>query len=141
MLRILEHERGLAAAEQLQKRLAERLIDRLKLRGEDALHLPRHVGDDAGQFALGLENIVPLAGEEAVARVHAREFVDRANVRRAQCADIASQFGDLPVGLRHVLDRLAQRLGRRAAELIIVPELVEDLLFLHVRRELFLLEA
>ena len=141
MLRILEHERRLAAAEELQKRLAERLIDRLKLRGENALHLPRHIGDDAGQLTLGLEDIVPLAGKEGVARVHAREFVDRTEVRRTQRTDAAAQFGDAAAGLGHVLDRLAQRLGRRAAELVIVPELVEDLLFLHVGRELFLLKA
>ena len=141
MLRILEHERRLAAAEELQEGLAERLIDRLKLRGEDALHLPRHIGDDAGQLTLGLEDIVPLTGEESVARVHAREFVDRTEVRRAQRADAAAQLGDAAAGLGHVLDRLAQRLGRRAAELVIVPELVEDLLFLHVGRELFLLKA
>ena len=94
MLRILEHERRLAAAEELQEGLAERLIDRLKLRGEDALHLPRHIGDDAGELTLGLENIVPLTGEESVARVHARELVDRTEVRRAQRADAAAQIGD-----------------------------------------------
>ena len=57
--------------------------------------------------------------------------------------DIVSSMCMVAEGVKttQAVHRLAQRLGRRAAELIIVPEFIEDLLFLHVGRELLLLEA
>ena len=58
---VLQLQPGLAAAEQLQKRLLKALVEQPELLGEDLRHLAGDLVDDARQLLLGLLHVRPLA--------------------------------------------------------------------------------
>ena len=107
---------------------------------EDLLHLAGNVLDNAQEFRLGLVHVAALLGEELIAGVDPLVFVDGAQVRGAQGVDLSPQLGRLPASLGQALHRLAQPLGRAVAQLVAVPQLVQDLFFLHLGGQLLLLD-
>ena len=88
-----------------------------------------------------MQHVVALAGEVFIALVHARVFVDRAEVRRAKRRDLPPQLRDALVGAGGAfdLDALLRRRGRR--QLVGIPKPVDELLFLQLARGLFLLQS
>ena len=100
---VLELERGLAAAEQLQKRLLEALADQRELFFKDDGHLACDAVDHADKLTLRLFHIVALGREVSVARIHALEFLDRADVDRAKAADGALELADAAARLSDAL--------------------------------------
>ena len=113
----------------------------MKAGSEDLLHLSRDLIDDADKLALGLLHVVALLRQKLIAGVDALIFLDGAEVWRTEGADLTAELGDLLVRLGQIFHGLAQGVGRAVAQLIVFPELVEDLFFLHLRAELFLLDA
>lgn len=77
-------------------------------------------------------DIVTLAGEEIISRADTLILLDSADVRRAEGGYPAAQLGDALGLLLQVFNRLAQLLSGRIRKLVVFPELVEYLLFLHV---------
>ena len=138
---ILELEPRLAAAEELEKRLLKRLVEQPELFGEDLRHLVGQLVDHARQLAHGALDVRALLGEVGIARVHALELLDRADIRRAESLDIAGELRDAARRLRDALQLHALRLRLGMAQLIALPEPVEDLLFLHGRGVQLLLQA
>ena len=137
---VLQNQSRLAAAEKLQEGLPEGGVDGLELGQEHGLHLPGNVPDDVQKLFLRLLHVVPLLAQKLIAAVDAPVFLDGAQVRRAEGVDLPAQLGDLLVGLGQALHRLAQGLGSGMAQLVVLPELIQDLLFLHVRGQLFLFQ-
>ena len=136
----LERELRLAAAEELREGLAEALVYRGELAGEYSSHFPGYVGNYTQQLIFRLLHVVALGGEELVALADARVLVDGAEVRRAEGAHLLLELGYAAVRLCRALDGLTHGLRRAVAELVAVPELVQELLLLHLGGELLLLE-
>ena len=136
---VLKPERGLAAAEELKEGLAEALVYLLEAPDEDLLHLARDLLDDADKLTLSLCHVVALPTEEAIALADSVVFLYRAEVRRTEGVYLTAQLADELVRLRQALHRLAHRLRRSMAQLIVFPELVHYLLFFHVGGKLLLL--
>ena len=137
---VLQLKRGLAAAEELEEGLLKALADESELLLEDDRHLARDVLNDAQQLLLGLFHIVALSGEVGIARVHAVEFLDGADVDIAEAVDLALQFIDAAARLRHALQLDALLLCRGVGQLVALPELIQYLLFLHRGGNALLLE-
>ena len=137
---VLQLERRFAAAEELQKCLLKALSDEGELFFEDTRHLACDALDHADELALCLFHIVALGREVGVARIHALEFLDRADIHRAKAADGPLELTDAAARLLHAfqLDALLLRGGVR--QLVVLPEPVEDLLFLHGARRALLLK-
>ena len=100
---VLQLERRLAAAEELQKCLLKALADQRELLFEDDGHLARDALDHADELALRLFHVVALLGEIGVARVHTLEFLDRADIDRAKTADGTLELADAAARLRDAL--------------------------------------
>ena len=77
-----------------------------------------------------MQHIVALPGKVFIALVHARVFVDRAEVRRAEGGDFAPQLADTLVGARRAFDLDAVLRRRGGRQLVGVPQTVDKLLFL-----------
>ena len=60
VLRVLQLQLGLSAAEHLDEGGLEALVQKLELLGENPGHLPGDAADDALQVRLGLFHVVPL---------------------------------------------------------------------------------
>ena len=100
---ILKLERGLAAAEELQKCLLEALADQRELLFENDGHLACDAVDHADELALRLFHVVALLCQIGVARVHTLEFLDRADVDRAKTADSTLELADAAARLGDAL--------------------------------------
>ena len=127
---ILQLQRGLAAAEELPEGLLETLVEQPELLGEDVGHLPGDLLDDPLQVRLGLLHVVPLARQIGITGVDPLELLDGADVGRAQGVDLLFQLADAAGGLCHALQLDALGLGVGVAELVMLPQPVQDLLFL-----------
>ena len=141
MLRVLQLQPGLAPAEEVPEGVPEGLVDELELPGEDAGHLPGQILDDPHQLPLGLLHVVPLAGEVGVAGVDPVEVLDGLQVHVAKAPDLPLQLVDAAVGLWHALQLDALGHGGGVAELVGLPELVQELLLLPLAGGELLLQA
>ena len=126
VLRLLELQGGLAAAEQLGKGLLERLVDDGKLPGEDGFHLLGDVGDDALQLLLGLEHVVPLVGQVGVPLVDPLELLNGIQVDIAQTGDRLFQLAHPALGLGDALQLHPLGAGGLMGQLIGLPQLVQQ---------------
>ena len=121
---VLEPQRRLAAAEEIQEGLAEAGVDLLEAFDKDLLHLACDVPDDIQQLRLGLVHVGALLREKFIAGIHALIFLDRAEVRRAEGVDLPAQLGHGLACFQNALHRLALGLRGGMAQLIVLPELV-----------------
>ena len=137
---VLQLQRGLAAAEQFAEGGAEGVVNGMEAVEKDALHLAGNVPDDTKQLAFCLLYVIALRRKKLIALAHPLILLDGTQIRCAQRGDLAAQIGDQAVFLRHRLDRLPQGTGLGKGQLVVVPQLVQDLLFLHVGGKLFLLD-
>ena len=131
ILRVLQLQRGGAAAEQLQERGLKGLADELELLPENPRHLLGDILDDPGQFSLGPLHIVPLIRQIGVPGVHPLEFVDGAHIDIAKAPDLPLQLSDAAVGLGDALQLDPLLHSRGMAELVVLPQPVQDLALLH----------
>ena len=69
ILRILQQQLALAAAEHFLKDLAEIVVDLLEFGNENGGHLFGNIPDNALQLPLGVEHIVPLGSQVGIALV------------------------------------------------------------------------
>ena len=127
---VLQLQPGLSAAEELHEGGLEALGEELELLGEDAGHLRRDLSDDLFQIRLGGLHVVPLAGEIGVAGVHPVILLDGADIGGAQGGDVPFQLPDAAGCLGHALqlNPLCLRVG--VVQLVMLPEPVQNLLFL-----------
>ena len=130
ILLVFQLQLRLAAAEQLQEGLLEALVEQLELLGEDHRHLPGDLLNDTQQLVLGLFHVAALLGEVGIAGIDPLELVDGTDIGGAQRLDGPVQLGDAAGGLGDALqlDPLLHSVGM--AELIVLPELVQDSLLL-----------
>ncbi len=138
---VLERERGFAAAEKLKEGLTEVFVNELKLLGEYLLHFACYIVYYTHKFGFCLLDIVTLAGEEVISRADTLVLLDGADIRRAEGGYPAAQLGNALLLLLQVLHRLAQLLSGGIRKLVVFPELVEYLLFLHVGGVFLALES
>ena len=131
ILLILQFQRGFAAAEQFQERLLEAFVDDGELLPENALHFTGDAVDHALQLFLGLFHVVALAGQIFIAGIDPVKFLDGADVRRAEAADLPAQLSDAAIRLGQALQFHALGPGVLIRQLVVVPQAVQDLLFLH----------
>ena len=88
VLRVLQLQLGLTAAEQLHKGLLEALAEKLELLGKNFGHLLRDLPDDAGQLALGFLHVVPLIRQICIPSVDPLELVDGPHIDGAETVDL-----------------------------------------------------
>ena len=131
VLRVLQLQLGLTAAEQLHKGLLEALAEKLELLGKNFGHLLRDLPDDAGQLALGFLHVVPLIRQICIPSVDPLELVDGPHIDGAETVDLPFQLRHPAGRLRDAfqLDPLGLSVGM--AQLIGFPQLIQNLLFLH----------
>ena len=115
------------------------MVDLAELLHKNRGHFLGNVPDDALQLPLGGEHIVPLPGQILVALVDPGVFVDGSQVGGAQAGDLPLQLSDAPVSRRHGFDLPPLFSGGAGGQAVVVPELVNDLLFLHGGGDLLLL--
>ena len=128
---VLQLQPRLAAAEQLQKRLLEALVQQLELLGKNAGHLLGDLVDNAQQLLLGLLHIAALFGQVGISGVHPVELLDGADVGRTQRLDLPVQFGNAPGSLGYALQLDALLHGVAVAQFVALPQLLQDLPLLH----------
>ena len=116
------------------------MVDLLEFGDEDGGHFLGDVPDDALQFPLGGEHIVPLGGKVGIALVHPGVFLDGAQVGGAQGGDFPLQFSNAAIACRDGLDLPPELPGGAGGQTVGIPELVHNLLFLHRGGELLLLQ-
>ncbi len=131
---------GLAAAKQLQEGLGEGGLDGLELLGEDDAHLLGDLGDDALQLGLGPLHVVTLLGQVGIALVDTLILLDGVQIDVAQTGDGSLEFADTALCFPLVLQLHTLLAGRLVGQLIGLPQFVQNLLFFHGGRQLFLLQ-
>ena len=131
VLRVLQLQGGHAAAEELGKSLPKGGVDHTKLLGKNRPHLPGDLGDDLLQLLLGPLDVIPLVGEIGIPLVDPVKLLDGVQVDVAQAGDAPLELPHPLLGLGHALQLLALGPGRLMGELIGLPKLVQNLLFLH----------
>ena len=140
ILRILQLQGGLAAAEELREGLAEGLVDDGELLGKNGFHFGGDVRNDVLQLPLGLLHVVPLVPEVGIPLVDPLELVDGVQIDVAQARDGAFELPNPPLGLGDALQLHPLGPGRLVGELIGLPQLVQNLLLLQCGGDLFLLQ-
>ena len=111
-----------------------------KLLHKNGGHFLGNIPDDAFQLPLGGEHIVPLLREVAVALVDPLVFLNCPQVGRAQSGNLPLELPDPPRTGGNVLN--LSPVGRRRAggQAVGIPQLIDNLLFLHGGSDLFLLQ-
>ena len=140
ILRVLQDQLPLAAAEHLLKHLAEIVVDLSEFFHEDGGHFLCDIPDDALQFPLGCQHIVPLFGEVAVPLIDPGIFIDGAQIGGAQSGDFPFQLSNAFVARGHGIDLTPGLSGGAGGQAIGIPQLIHDLPFLHGGCDLLLLQ-
>ena len=86
-------------------------------------------------------HVVALGGQIFIALGHAGVFVDRAEIRRAEGRNFPAHLGNALVGCREIFNLDSFLFCRAGGQLVGIPELIDDLLFLKLARGLFLFET
>ena len=131
----------MASAEQLQIGLLEGRRNQIELLAENGRHLLDDRCNDALQLAHGLFHVVPLAGEVGIPLVDPLELLDSAHIDVPKAADLPFQLVDPAVGFLRALQLNALFHCGGVAELITLPQLIQDLLLLHAAGVQLLLQA
>ena len=116
-------------------------VDVLELPGEDGLHLPGDLGDDGLQLLFGLLHVVPLVRQIGVPLIHPLELLDGPHVHACpgrRCSFSARRCGGWPWGWTRSPAAGACRL---VGQLIVLPQLVQQLLLLQGGGGLLLLQS
>ena len=116
----------------MQKCLLKRGVDQSELLRKDPAHLPGDLRDNTQQLILGPFHIVPLAGQVGIPFVDHLELLDGPHVHAAQTADLPFQLPDPPVGLCGGLQLDPLLHGGGVAQLVALPQLIQDLFLLHI---------
>ena len=140
LLRIFQHQLTLAAAKHFLKDDTKVMVDLLELFHEDGGHFLGDTTDNALQLPLGVQHILLLLGKITVALVDTGVLLDRAQIRRAQHGDLSLQFRDFPLTGSGRLNHAPLFSGGAGGQLVGIPQLVNDLFFLHGRGLPFLLQ-
>ena len=140
VLRILQNQLTLAAAEHFLEGLTEIMVDFPEFLHKNRGHFRGDVPDDGFQLPLGVQHVIPLGGKIAVALVHPGIFLDGAQIGGAQSGNLPFQLGGAAVACRHILD-VPPELGSSArSQAVGIPELVRNLPLLHGGGDFLLLQ-
>ena len=137
---VLQLQAGGAAAEEVGKGGLEALVDEFELLRENHCHLAGDLLDNARQLLLGLFHVVALVGQVGVAAVDTVELLNGADIDSTQRIDLPLQLADAAAGLGDALQFNALGLRVGVAELVVLPQAVQNLLFLHGRGGHFLFQ-
>ena len=103
----------------------------MELLGENPGHFPGDTADNGLQLSLGLLHVVPLVRQVGIPGIHPFVLFYGADVGRAQGGDALFQLPDPPGGFGNALQLYSLGLGVAMAQLVVLPETVNDLFFLH----------
>ena len=138
---VLQLQIGAAAAEDLHKGLLEGLVDLAELGAEDVLHVLGQIANDLEQFGLCRLQIVALGVHELVPLADLGIFLDGVHVDGAQLFDGGPQLADAAVGLGDALQLLLEILCGDPGQFIAFPQLLEDIVLLHLGLGLFVFQT
>ena len=131
---ILKDDRRLAAAEQLRRKVSRKFSSM-------SLNWPRENPSFISlvtsfimpkKLFLGFLNIAALPGQEFITGVYALKFLDSADIRRAEGGYLAARIAYSRATPSEDFQPAGAAATRRMAQLIIIPKLIEDALFLKV---------
>ena len=140
VLRILQNQLALAAAEHFLKGLTEIMVDFPEFLHKNRGHFRGDIPDDGFQLPLGVQHVVPLGGKIAVALVHPGVFLDGAQIGGAQSGNLPFQFGGAAVACRHIFDVPPELGGSARGQAVGIPELVRNLPLFHGGGDFLLLQ-
>ena len=141
ILGIGELEVRLAAAKELLECQGEVLVDLGEGIDEHLFHLLGQVGDQVLDLFLGLFDVVNLRFHKGVSLGYLFVFLDRAGVDRTEGSDLVFEGAQTRARLGEILDldRLLLRLV--AGQLVLLPELRDNIVKLLLLARLALLES